>query len=60
MPTRGTAVGRIKQMMMVQIMGNMIFSSLETGRSCSITIIRSFFVVSARMIGGWMMGTSAI
>ena len=42
------------------MIGNIIFSSFDTGRSCSITTIRSFLVVSAFMIGGWMMGTSAM
>ena len=37
---------------MVTAIGKMIFSRLVTGRSCSITISRSFLVVSARIIGG--------
>ena len=34
-----------------------ILSSLDTGRSCDILILRSLSVVSARMMGGWMIGT---
>ena len=52
MPTRGAVVGRIIHTTMVTIIGNRIFSSLETGRSCSILILRSFSVVSSFMIGG--------
>ena len=35
-------------------------SNLETGRSCSILILRSFSVVKSFMIGGWIIGTSAM
>ena len=35
----------------VMMIGNRILSSLETGRSCSILILRSFSVVSSFMIG---------
>ena len=59
-PTRGAVVGRIRQTTMVTMMGNRIFSSLDTGRSCSILIFRSFSVVSRRIIGGWMIGTRAM
>ena len=45
---------------MVTAIGKMIFSRLDTGRSCSMTMERSFLVVSARMMGGWITGTSAM
>ena len=45
---------------MVTMMGNKIFSVLETGRSCFILILRSLSVVSAFMMGGWMTGTNAM
>ena len=59
-PTRGAVVGRIIQTTIVTIIGNRIFSSFVTGRSCSILILRSFSVVRSFMIGGWMIGTSDI
>ena len=31
-----------------------------TGRSCFISILRSASLVNARMMGGWMIGTSAM
>ena len=51
-PTRGTASGKIKATTAVTIIGNNIFSVLDTGLNCSITIERSFSVVSAFIIGG--------
>ena len=59
-PTRGAVEGRIRHTTIVTMMGNRIFSSLETGRSCSILILRSLSVVSNFMIGGWIMGTRAM
>ncbi len=46
--------------MMVTMMGKMIFSVLVTVRSCFITTVRSFLVVRAFMMGGWITGTRAI
>ena len=60
MPMRGAALGSSSTQMTVTKIGNRIFSSLETGRSWVMTTERSFLVVRARIIGGWMMGTSAI
>ena len=40
--------------------GNSTFSIGCTGRTWCILILRSASVVSARMIGGWMSGTSAM
>ena len=60
MPTSGAASGTRKETMMVTMMGKMTFSVLETGRRVSMTTMRSFLVVSAFMMGGWMMGTSAM
>ena len=44
----------------VTTIGKRIFSVFETGRSSFILIIRSSFVVSAFIIGGWITGTRAI
>ena len=57
-PTRGAVVGRIIHTTMVTMIGNRIFSSCVTGRSCPILIFLSFSVVRSFMIGGWMIGTS--
>ena len=46
--------------MMVTMMGKTILSVLVTVRSCFITTVRSFLVVIAFMMGGWMTGTSAM
>ena len=59
-PTSGAALGSSSTTTTVTKIGNRIFSVLETVRSCVMTTERSFLVVSARMIGGWMIGTSAI
>ena len=59
-PTSGAVDGRIMQTTMVITIGNRIFSSLDTERSCSILILRSFSVVRSFMTGGWMIGTSDI
>ena len=58
MPMRGAVEGSMQHTTIVTITGNIILSRLETGLSCSILILRSFSVVSALMIGGWMIGTS--
>ena len=42
------------------MIGKMTFSVLETLRSWVILIFRSFSVVSACMIGGWISGISAM
>jgi len=60
MPISGTAVGRKIAVIASTVSGNRMRSSLPTGRSCCITTPRSFCVVSRRMIGGWMIGTSAM
>ena len=59
-PTRGAVVGRIRDTIMVTMIGNRIFSSLDTGRSCPILIFLSSSVVSSFIIGGWIIGTSDI
>ena len=59
-PTKGAVVGRIRHTTMVTIIGNRIFSSLDTGRNCAILIFRSCSVVSNFIIGGWIIGTSDI
>ena len=40
--------------------GKQIFSIFLTSRSCGILMRRSDFVVRSFMIGGWMIGTSAM
>ena len=59
-PINGAVDGKIRQTTTVMITGNRIFSSLDTGRSCSILILRSFSVVNNFIIGGWIIGTSDI
>ena len=44
----------------VTTIGKIIFSFFDTLRSCVMTISRSFLVVSAFMIGGWITGTNAM
>ena len=41
-------------------MGKMTFSALETLRSWPILMTRSFLVVRAFMMGGWMSGIRAM
>ena len=60
MPKSGKESGKIRPHINVITIGNTIFSRLETGRNCSIFIARSFFVVSNFIIGGWIIGISAI
>ena len=59
-PTRGAAEGTSRATKMVTTKGKMIFSVLETLRSGRMTILRSSSLVSARMMGGWITGTSAM
>ena len=59
-PTSGAVVGRIVHTTTVTTIGKRIFSSLETGLKFSILMARSFLVVNSFIIGGWMIGTSAI
>jgi len=51
-PTSGAVVGRIRQTTTVMIIGNRIFSSLDTGRSCSILIFLSSSVVRSFILVG--------
>ena len=51
-PTSGAADGSSSAMITVMISGKRIFSVFDTGRSWRILILRSFSVVSMRMIGG--------
>ena len=59
-PTNGAVVGRIVHTTIVTIIGNKILSNFDTGRSCSILILRSFSVVRSFIIGGWIIGTNDI
>ena len=60
MPISGAASGSRKAQSSVIRSGKQIFSSLPTVRSWLILILRSFSVVQSFMIGGWMIGTSAM
>jgi hypothetical protein len=60
MPISGAAGGRSRIVRIRSMIGNIIFSVFETGRSCGMVMRRSFFVVSSFMIGGWMSGTRAM
>ena len=51
-PTRTAASGTMRETMIATMMGKMIFSVLETVRSCFMTTERSLEVVSAFMMGG--------
>jgi hypothetical protein len=59
-PINGAADGNSNATSNSNTNGNMIRSSFDTSRSCSITISRSARVVSARMMGGWIRGTRAM
>ena len=59
-PTSGAAEGTMSEITIVTRIGKISFSTLETGLSSPITTERSFFVVRAFMIGGWIIGTRAI
>ena len=59
-PIRGAVEGRSRITKVATTMGKMIFSVLETSRLCTILTLRILSVVMAFMIGGWIMGISAI
>ena len=59
-PISGAEAGRMSEIRMVHMIGKIIFSVRDTCRSCVMTMLRSFFVVSSFMMGGCMTGTSAI
>ena len=48
---RGAVEGMSRMTKVATRMGNTTFSTLDTGRACSIFTFRSFSVVSARMRG---------
>ena len=56
----GAAEGTSSATNTVTTTGKKIFSFLLTSRRGRMTIWRSFSVVSAFMMGGWITGTSAI
>ena len=60
MPINGLAAGTSSAEAMVVRTGKRIFTRRLTGLTSLITTIRSFFVVRARITGGWMIGTRAI
>ena len=57
---RGAAEGTRRATKMVTTMGKRIFSRLLTSRRGRMTISRSFLVVRAFMMGGWITGTRAM
>ena len=59
-PMSGAASGRRRHTTITTMIGKMIFSSLDTGRSCVILMERSFFVVKSFISGGCIIGISAI
>ena len=59
-PMSGTALGSNTAQRRRTMSGKQIFSIFFTSRSGGILMRRSSFVVSAFMIGGWMIGTSAM
>ena len=59
-PNKGIPLGTIVQVNNKPIIGNTTFSVLDTWRGGFILINRSFFVVKARIIGGWITGTRAM
>ena len=59
-PMSGTALGSSTAQRSSTISGKQTFSIFFTSRSGGIVIARSAFEVSAFMIGGWMIGTSAM
>ncbi len=60
MPSSGAAVGSSKATSSSNRIGKRMRSAFDTSRSCTMWILRSSSVVSRRMIGGWMIGTSAM
>ena len=60
MPTSGDAGGSSRITSSRTVNGKRMRSVADTGRSSSMATARSSSVVRARMIGGWMMGTSAM
>ena len=59
-PMSGTAEGSSTAQRSSTIKGKQIFSIFFTSRKGGILMRRSSLVVSAFMMGGWMIGTSAI
>ena len=59
-PIKGAVEGSSRIITIATITGKSIFSVLDTGRSCFITMLRSFLVVSNFIMGGCIKGTNAI
>ena len=59
-PIKGAASGSRNAHSSSNVSGKRIFSRLVTGRSCCILILRSASVVSSFIMGGWIIGTSAM
>ena len=60
MPSSGRPPGASSVVSRNPTIGNMIRTRLETGARSGMRMRRSSRVVSSRMIGGWMIGTSAM
>ena len=56
----GAEAGTSSTMTIVAASGKISFSRVVTLRAFFILMARSFWVVRSRMIGGWIIGTSAI
>ena len=59
-PISGVAAGTSRAAATVVRMGKSILTRRLTGLISLITTLRSFFVVRARITGGWMIGTRAM
>ena len=59
-PSSGIPEGTMKAVSRKPIIGKSFFSVGDTGRGGFMRMRRSFLVVSRRMIGGWITGTSAM
>ena len=60
MPMSGALEGIASDASTPVTIGNSMTAVFDTGIACGMSIARSFLVVRARMIGGWIMGTSDI
>ena len=60
MPTSGAHAGTTSEASTAVAMGNTITAACDTGLACGMSIQRSCSVVSSRITGGWMIGTSAM
>ena len=57
MPMRGALEGTAREARIPVASGTRIAAVWDTGMAWGMSMARSCFVVSIRMMGGWMMGT---